>query len=256
MTYLHAIILGLVEGITEFLPISSTGHLVLTGKLLGLEADAFLTTFDIAIQLGAILAVLTLYGNMLLRKPSVIARIAVAFIPTGALGLVLYPFVKEWLGNPAIVVWALGIGGLVLIVFERFIPEPADAGEDIAHLGYGKSFMIGLAQAVAMVPGVSRAAATIIGGLALGMSRRAIVEFSFLLALPTMAAATGLDLYQNMDVFSRDQFGMLAIGFVLSWLTAALSIRWLLRFIQRHDFTSFGVYRIILAVAFALLVLY
>ena len=256
MTYLHAIILGIVEGITEFLPISSTGHLVLTGKLLGLNADAFLTTFNIAIQLGAILAVLTLYGKMLIQKPGVIARIAVAFVPTGILGLVLYPYVKEWLTNPVIVVWALGIGGLVLILFERFVPEPADAGEDIATLGYGKSFTIGLVQAVSMVPGVSRAAATIIGGLSLGMSRRAIVEFSFLLALPTMAAATGLDLIENAGAFSREQFGMLTVGFVLSWAMAALTIRWLLRFIQRHDFTSFGIYRIILATAFALLVLY
>jgi undecaprenyl-diphosphatase len=255
MTYLHAVILGIVEGVTEFLPISSTGHLILAGRTLGLESGAFLATFDIAIQLGAILAVLTLYGRMLVRQPGVIGRIAVAFLPTGALGLALYPLVKEWLARPAVVVWALGLGGLLLVLFEKLIPEPADAGEDIARLGYGTSFLIGCAQAVAMVPGVSRAAATIMGGLALGMSRRAIVEFSFLLALPTMAAATGLELSKNIGSFSGGQFGLLAAGFAVSWLTAALAIRWLLKFIQRHDFTAFGLYRITIAFFAALILL-
>jgi undecaprenyl-diphosphatase len=254
MSYLHAIVLGLIEGITEFLPISSTGHLVLAGDVLRLQADAFLTTFSVSIQSGAILAVLTMYGRMLIHKPAVIVRIAVAFVPTGVLGLLLYPSVKQWLTNPAIVVWALGIGGVVLILFEKFIPEPADAGGDIAQLGYGKSFIVGLAQSVAIVPGVSRAAATILGGLALGMSRRAIVEFSFLLALPTMAAATGLDLYKNAAAFTSDQFGQLAVGFLVSWVTAVFAIRWLLKYIQRHDFTAFGIYRILLAVAFLLAV--
>lgn len=247
MSYLYAIILGIVEGVTEFLPISSTGHLILTGQLLGLPADDFLKTFEIVIQLGAILAVLTLYGKMLVQKPSVILRLAVAFVPTGLVGLFLYPYIKGWLGNPSIVLWSLGIGGVLLILFEKLVPEPADAGEDIAHLPYGTALIVGAAQSVAVVPGVSRAAATIMGGLLAGMSRRAIVEFSFLLALPTMAAATLFDISKNTDALAGGNLGMLAVGFLAAWLTALVAIRWLLRFIRTHDFTLFGVYRIVLA---------
>lgn len=247
MTFLHAIIFGVVEGITEFLPVSSTGHLILTGRLLGLPTGDFLKTFEIVIQLGAILAVLTLYGKMLLRKPGILTRLAVACVPTGISGFFLYPLIKGWLGNTSVVLWALGLGGAVLILFEKLVPEPADASEDIARLSYRTALIVGVAQSVAIVPGVSRAAATIVGGLLAGMSRRAIVEFSFLLALPTMAAATLFDISKNMGALRDDNLGLLAVGFLTAWLTALVAIRWLLRFIRSHDFTLFGVYRIILA---------
>ncbi|MCC6934745.1 MAG: undecaprenyl-diphosphate phosphatase [Candidatus Yanofskybacteria bacterium] len=250
MDFFHALILGIVEGITEFLPISSTGHLVIAGRLLGLQSGDFLRTFDIAIQLGAILAVLTLYGMPLLRSRGLLMRVIVAFIPTGIVGLLFYPLVKRLVADPMVSVWALGIGGALLIAFERWYDEPADAQEDLSTLSYRSALLIGLAQSVAMIPGVSRAAATICAGLAAGLSRRAIIEFSFLLALPTMAAATGLEVVSSASTFTRDQFGALTIGFLVSWFVAVLAIRWLLTFVRSHDFTWFGVYRIIAAVVF------
>lgn len=250
MGIIHAVVLGVVEGVTEFLPVSSTGHLILVTHLLGLSPSSFLKSFEIAIQLGAILAVLTLYGRMLWSKPALWARLAVAFAPTGVLGLALYPFIKGLLGSTQVVIWALAAGGVVLILFERLVPEPADAGEDISRMPYRTAFVVGLAQSVAMVPGVSRAAATICGGLAMGMSRRAIVEFSFLLALPTMAAATGYDLLKSAGSFTSSDFSLLAVGLVVSWLTAVFAIRWLLAFIRRRDFTVFGWYRIAAAAVF------
>ncbi len=255
MTYFHVLILAIVEGITEFLPISSTGHLILTGKLLGLASGEFLKTFDIAIQSGAILAVVVLYWRLLLVRRDVLIRVVAAFIPTGILGLVFYKMVKEWLGSPMVVVWSLAIGGLVLILFERAHQEQSGALDDAGKMSIKTAVAIGFFQALALVPGISRAAATICGGRYLGLSRRAIVEFSFLLALPTMAAATGLDLMKHTGEFSSSQFGQLIFGCAISFVVALLAIRFLLKYIQRHDFKAFGYYRILIAVAFWLLVL-
>jgi undecaprenyl-diphosphatase len=249
MTYLHAIILGIIEGVTEFLPISSTGHLVLAGHILHLPSSEFLKSFDIAIQLGAIFAVLTVYGRDLLTRWELVKRIIVAFIPTAVIGLVLYRQVKHLLDNPSVVVWSLGIGGLALIIFEKKYHEPTSAHGDLATMPYGTAVLIGLAQSIAMIPGISRAAATICGGLALGVSRRAIVEFSFLLALPTMTAATGLDLLKTGSSFTSHEWGLLAVGLITSWIVAFASIKWLLGFIRTHNFAVFGKYRIIIAIA-------
>ncbi|HXV26452.1 MAG TPA: undecaprenyl-diphosphate phosphatase [Candidatus Paceibacterota bacterium] len=255
MDLVSAVILGIVEGVTEFLPVSSTGHLILVQRALGIGAGGFASSFAIAIQVGAILAVVSLYGRLLLRRPGLVLRLAAAFVPTAVIGAALYPFIKRLLDSPLVIVWALGLGGLALVVFEQAVAEPADAGEDLARMPYRHAVLIGIAQSVAMIPGVSRAAATVCGGLALGMSRRAIVEFSFLLALPTMAAAAGYDLIRSAPAFSGGEFGLLALGFIVSWATAVAAIRWLLRFIQTHDFTWFGVYRMLIALVFAWLVL-
>ena len=251
MSYFAAIILGIVEGVTEFLPISSTGHLIITERLLALPTSDYLTSFSIIIQLGAILAVLTVYGKRLLTSWELMKRIAVAFVPTVLIGLAFYGVVKQLLGSPSVVLWALGIGGVLLIVFEKWYHEPADAHENLASIPYRTAALLGVAQSVALIPGVSRAATTIVGGLMLGLSRRAIVEFSFLLAIPTMAAASALDLYKNAGSFSAGQWDTLAIGFIVSWLVALLAIHWLLRYIRSHDFTLFGVYRIVAAIVFA-----
>ncbi len=258
MSYLIAIILGVVEGITEFLPISSTGHLIIAERLLRVPSSAFVTSFDIIIQFGAILAVLTLYGRRLLTSWELVKRVVVAFLPTAIIGLLLYRVVKELLGNPSVVLWSLGIGGVLLIVFEQWYREPADlpAGrqvpsENLAAMPYRTAALLGVAQSVALIPGVSRAATTIVGGLMLGLSRRAIVEFSFMLALPTMAAASALDLYKNAGSFSGSQWDTLLLGLVVSWIVALAVISWLVRYIRTHDFTLFGVYRIIAALLFA-----
>jgi len=256
MTILQSIIFGIVEGITEFLPISSTGHLILTAKLLRLEQTSFMKSFEIAIQLGAILSVVVLYWKSLFIKKEVMKRIAVAFIPTGILGLLLHGFVKQYLlSSNMTVVLSLLVGGILLIAFEFAHNEKEDAVEDVAHLSYWRAALIGVAQSVAMVPGVSRSAATIVGGMLAGLKRKTIVEFSFLLAVPTMLAATVLDLSKSYKDFSADQFDVLAVGFIVSFFVALVSIKWLLRYVQRNTFVSFGVYRIAVAGLFLLFVL-
>ena len=249
MKLIHAVLLGILEGVTEFLPVSSTGHLILASALLGLTESEFLKTFEIAIQLGAILSVVVLYGKALLKDREMIQKVIVAFIPTGILGLLFYKIVKHYLlGSEKVVVAALVLGGIFLILFERYHLHPE--GEDAKKISYKQAALIGTIQSLAMIPGVSRSASTIIGGLLLGVERKTIVEFSFLLALPTMAAATGLDLLKTAPAFSAGQIEALAAGFAVSFVVAMLSIKFLLRFIQNHSFISFGIYRIAVGVLF------
>lgn len=250
MNLFHAVILGVVEGITEFLPISSTGHLILTVKLLGLASSEFLKSFEIVIQLGAILAVVMLYWRPLLNL-EVSKRVLTAFLPAAVFGLIFYKFIKQFLlGNPHVVLWALFLGGLLLIIFERLHRENESSADELTNLPYSKCFLIGLFQCLAMVPGVSRSGATILGGLALGLKRKTVVEFSFLLAVPTMLAATALDLVKNSASFSKDQVGFLLVGGIASFVVAIFSIRFLLRFIRLHSFIPFGIYRIAVALGF------
>jgi undecaprenyl-diphosphatase len=238
MTLLHAVLLGIVEGITEFLPISSTGHLMLTETLLDIPLSNTVESFNIAIQLGAILAVLVLYGKHLLKDKSLILLAIIGFIPTGLI-------VKAYLlSNITVVGWSLLIGGIVLIAFEAFIKRTKNVDHTQA-ITINQSIAIGICQSCAMIPGVSRSAATIVGGMMLGISRRAIVEFSFILAIPTMIAATALDLKSSIGAFSSTDLQALSIGFLLSFITAIIAIRWLLRFVTNHTFVPFGVYRII-----------
>jgi undecaprenyl-diphosphatase len=261
MSPFHAIILGIVEGITEFLPISSTGHLILASNVMGLPPTEFLKSFEIAIQLGAILSIVVLYSRDLFVRWEVMKRVAVAFIPTAIIGLALYKVVKSvFLGSETIVLWALLVGGVAIIVFEKWhgrasSVEERVSSDEFTSISYKQAALIGVFQALAVVPGVSRAAATIVGGLLLGLKRRTIVEFSFLLAVPTMLAATLLDLYKSASSFASADFGLLAVGFVMSFVIALLVIKWFLRFIQSHTFVGFGWYRIALAVIFFLAVL-
>ncbi|MBW6486484.1 MAG: undecaprenyl-diphosphatase UppP [Syntrophobacterales bacterium] len=242
-----ALILGIVEGFSEFLPISSTGHLILAGKLLGLAESEFVKSFDIAIQLGAILSVVVLYWRELLVDWETIKKVAIAFLPTGVIGFVLYKIIKTiLLGSAAVVLWSLLIGGIVLIVFEMLHREKDDATKSLSEITYLQSFLIGVFQSLAVIPGVSRSAATIVGGLILGMKRTMIVEFSFLLAVPTMLAATVYDLYKNGAIFSVLQLNYLAVGFLTSFIVALASIKFLIRFVQNHTFILFGIYRIAL----------
>jgi len=255
MTILHSIILGIVEGITEFLPISSTGHLILTSQLLKIQDSDFVKSFEIIIQLGAILAVVVLYWKKLWNW-EMIKKLFVAFLPTAVIGLALYKIVKTYLlGNTTVVLWSLFLGGIVLIAFELWHERRESKIEDVKdfdakELSYKKALSLGLFQSIAIIPGVSRSAATIVGGLWLGMKRQSIVEFSFLLAVPTMLAATGLDLVKSYKTFSADQFGVLAVGFAVSFVVALFAIKFLLNYIRRHNFIPFGVYRIVIALIF------
>ncbi len=250
MNLLDATILGIVEGITEFLPISSTGHLILTNSLLGVPVTEFTKSFEIVIQLGAMCAVLALYMRSFF-DPEILKRLVVAFMPTAVVGFAVYPFVKSvLLGSPLVVVVALFTGGIVLIVFEMLRIVPDESRGELRSMPYGRAALIGLIQSIAVIPGVSRSAATIIGGLSFKMPRAAIVEFSFLLAVPTIAAATGLDLLNSYSSFHIADAAPLAVGFIVSFVVALVSLRFLLRYVRTHSFIAFGIYRIVIALVF------
>lgn len=248
MNYLHAFILAIVEGLTEFLPVSSTAHLILAGKLLQLQETEFLKSFDIAIQLGAIMAVVSIWFRRLLTDRELIKRVLVAFLPTGVIGLMLYKLVKTFLfGNTRVILWSLLIGGILLIVFEFLHQKEGKEEKGVQDITYKQAFGIGVFQAFAIVPGVSRSAATILGGMLLGLKRKTSVEFSFLVAIPTMGAAVALDLFRSADTFSRDQLGMMLFGGIVSFVIALVSVKALTAFVRNHTFLIFGFYRIALA---------
>jgi len=262
MTDLHvlldALILGVVEGLTEFLPVSSTGHLILVGQLLGFN-DEKGKVFEIAIQFAAILAVVWEYRQRLwhtlvsIKSETVSQRLAinmiVAFLPAAILGFLFLKQIKAYLFNPTVVASAFIIGGFLILWAER--REHRVHAETIDDMTWRDALKVGFAQAVAMIPGTSRSGATIIGGLFFGLSRRAATEFSFFLAIPTMFAATFYDVYKHRDLFSASDLDLFAVGGVVSFISAFLAVRGLLRFISRHDFSVFAYYRI----AFGILVL-
>jgi undecaprenyl-diphosphatase len=251
MDILHSLIFGVIEGVTEFLPISSTAHMVLAANVMRISQTEFVKSFEIVIQFGAILSVIFLYWQRFLIDLESLKRIMAAFIPTAILGYLLYKVIKTYLiANQTVIIWSLILGGVILIIFELFHREKGHAIDDIRNIPYTKCVAIGLFQSLAMIPGVSRSAATIIGGLALNLKRRTIVEFSFLLAAPTMLAASVLDLFKSGSAFSASQFGVLSVGFLVSFIVAIISIRFLLSFIKKHTFIPFGIYRIVIALIY------
>ncbi len=254
MHFLDAIILGIVEGLTEFFPISSTGHLILASALLKLPETEFLKTFQIVIQLGAILAIVVLYWRKLFFDQEIIKRIIVALLPALGIGFLFYKTIKSLFGSPLVVVGALFVGGVILILFERWYKKEQGV-VDLQTMSYKTAFLVGLFQVLSVVPGVSRAGATLLGGLYLGIKRTAIVEFSFLLAVPTMAAATALDILKSDHLFSGANFSLLAVGLVTSFVVAMIAVKSLLHFVESHTFIAFGVYRIIVAALFLLFVI-
>jgi undecaprenyl-diphosphatase len=254
MDYVTAVILAVVEGITEFLPISSTGHTILAATLLNVAQTSFVKSFELVLEFGSILAVVVLYWRFFL-KIEVLKRLIVAFIPTGIVGLLIYRFFKDVLfGNQQVVLWALLLGGVFLILFEWRYKERSEI-DDISKIPYKHCLLIGLFQAISVIPGVSRSAPTIMGGLALGMKRGTIVLFSFLLAVPTMIAASGFDLLNSYSEFSGGQVDLLLVGFVTSFLVALPVIKLFLDFIKKNNFIPFGIYRIILVALFIFLVI-
>lgn len=255
MNYFDALILGVVEGITEFLPVSSTGHLILAADLLNLPESEFLKTFQIAIQLGAILAVVVLYWRRLWFDRSLDQKILVALLPALLVGALFYGHIKALFESSLTVVVALFVGGVVLIGFELWRKRTGEQGTTLETLSYTTALGIGLFQVLSVIPGVSRAGATILGGLALGLDRRAIVEFSFLLAIPTMIAATTFDIWKHGASFSGVEFELMLIGFGVSFAVALLAIKFLLRFVESNTFISFGIYRMFVAALFFLFIL-
>lgn len=255
-----AVVLGIVEGVTEFVPVSSTGHLLLSTELLGLGQGgekAFWDTFNVLIQLGAILAVVVVYfgrlWGVLLALPSdPIARkfvlsVIVAFIPSAILGLLLHDFIKDVLFNsPTLICVTLIVGGVALAALDRFDAEPVHPSAMSIPLGV--ALVIGVFQCLALVPGVSRSGATIGGALLMKCDKRAAAEFSFFLAIPTMLGAFVLDFYKNRGVLSGDDIGIVAIGFVVSFVSALFVVRTLVGFVSRHGFMLFAWWRIVVGV--------
>lgn len=254
MTYLDSIILGVIEGLTEFLPVSSTGHLILASALLHIPGSAFLSTFEIVIQLGAILAVIILFWREFLDL-EVLKRVLVAFLPTAVIGYALYHFIKQLLQSEFVVVWALALGGLAIIAIEWFRRGNDTTDADIRSLTYTQCALVGLAQALAVIPGVSRSGATVMGGLLMKIPRATIFKFSFLLAVPTMLAASGLDLIKNPDALVGANMNVLILGFAVAFAVALSTIRAAMNFVKKRSFAPFGIYRIVAALAFFLIVL-
>ena len=249
---LTAIILGIVEGITEFLPVSSTGHLVLATELLGYDAAKW-AVFNIAIQPGAILAIVVLYwrtfwavGTGLLRweanSVAFVRNLLIAFVPAVVLGLAFADRIDALLENATVVAWALIAGGVAILIVERLAKTRNVHG--IAGVSTGQSVRIGLVQCLAMVPGVSRSGATIMGAMALGIDRRTAADFSFFLALPTLTGATALQLFKHRDQISADSIGLIAIGFVVSFVVALAVVKAFMAVVTRHGFAPFAWYRI------------
>lgn len=247
MDIIQTVILSVVEGITEFLPISSTGHLILTSDLLNIAQTEFVKSFEIIIQLGAILAVVVIYFKKLLKNFILWKNIVLAFLPSALFGLFLYDFIKGYLiGNSLIVILSLLVGGLIILIFENYYKERKNI-----KLNSWSYIKIGLFQVLSMIPGVSRALTTIFGGIIVGMDRKTATEFSFLLAIPTMLGATAIDLVKtDLSVWTSSNITTLLMGFVLSFVTAYLVVKWLIKYVQSNNFVIFGIYRILLAILF------
>jgi undecaprenyl-diphosphatase len=248
MSALQAVILGIVEGITEFLPVSSTGHMILAGSVMKIQDNDFVKTFEIAIQLGAIAAVMLLYIRRFLKEPRLYVILAIAFFPTGVVGLLLYKHIKALLFNPLSVSIALILGGVILLFFDKL--AASREGRHDTEVTPRSAFMIGLFQTISMIPGVSRAAATMGGGLVMGLNRVRAVEFSFLLAVPTMVVATAYDLYKNRASLNATHLDLLAIGAVVAFACALIAVRFFVGFISKRGFWLFGVYRIVVGMVF------
>ena len=251
-TLLSALVLGVIEGLTEFIPVSSTGHLLLAGHFIGFESSA--RTFEVVIQLGAVLAVLTVYAGRLWQvvrqaptDPAArrfVVSVLVAFLPSVAAGVLLYDFIKTVLfETPMLIAVMLIIGGVVLLYVDRLAATPQH--DDAMRLPLRKALLIGLFQLLALVPGVSRSGATIVGGLLLGASRRAAAEFSFFLSMPTMLGAFAFDLWKSRNLLDSGDLAEIAVGFAAAFVTAVIVVRWLLGYVSRHGFAIFGWWRIV-----------
>ena len=250
MTLFDALILGALEGVSEFLPISSTGHLILASQLLGIEQTTAHKAFEVAIQLGSILAVLFLYAKNLMKDKTLWIKLAVAFLPTGVLGFLFYKHIKALFGVETVSIMLIA-GGVVFLAVEYFRRDKAiDEGKELDELTYKEAFLIGIFQSLSMIPGTSRSGATIIGGLFLGLKRKSAAEFSFLLAIPTMIIATAYDLIKHRDAMIVDDYTMLIVAFVTAFIFALATVKLFVGFVSRHTFVPFAIYRIIVGVIF------
>ncbi|MCC6371016.1 MAG: undecaprenyl-diphosphate phosphatase [Bacteroidia bacterium] len=250
MSYLQALIIAIIEGLTEFLPVSSTGHMILATSLMKIENKNFADTFEIVIQLGAIMAVLFLYIKRFFVSINIYLKLLVAFIPTGIVGFLAYKTIKHYLFNPFTVSISLVIGGVLLILLDKWSEKKESEYKEVEDLSYASAFKIGLFQCLSMIPGVSRAAATIFGGIFSGFNRQQAAEFSFLLAIPTMFAASGYDLLKEKDNIHSEDIKLLLFGAVVAFIVAFFAIKAFINFLTKYGFKHFGYYRIALGILF------
>ncbi|MEY3727238.1 MAG: undecaprenyl-diphosphate phosphatase [Flavobacteriia bacterium] len=255
MSFLDAIILAIIEGLTEFLPISSTGHMIIASTLMGNASDDFVKLFTVAIQFGAILSVVLVYFQRFLQTFRFYLLIGAAFIPTAIVGLLAKKHIDALLENVEVVAWMLLLGGIVLLFVDRFF-EANETQAVEKELDFKTAFVIGTIQCLAMVPGVSRSAATIIGGLSQKLTRKAAAEFSFFLAVPTMAAATLKSMYDEKELLLQStghEWLLLLVGNVVAFAVAYLAIKSFIAFLQKKGFRAFGWYRIALGATLLIL---
>ena len=250
MNIIQSIVLAIIEGLTEFLPVSSTGHMILASSIMKIQGDAFVKTFEISIQLGAILAIVSLYAKRFWQGISIYLKLGMAFIPTAIIGFLAYNFIKAYLFNSTIVAVSLIFGGIVLILIDKKIVNQQSKTDVLESITYKNAFFIGLIQCFSMIPGVSRAAATIIGGIFNGLDKKQATEFSFLLAVPTMFAATGYDLLKTPIDFSKHEILLLGLGLAVAFITAWIAVKIFLKIVENYGFKHFGYYRIIIGIIF------
>lgn len=255
MTFLEAIILAIIEGLTEFLPISSTGHMIIASTMMGNAADDFVKLFTVAIQFGAILSVVVVYFQKFIQTFRFYLLLAAAFVPTGIIGLLAKKHIDALLENVTVVAWTLLLGGIVLLFVDRFFADNETQQKE-KPIDFKTAMIIGTIQSIAMVPGVSRSAATIIGGLSQKLTRKAAAEFSFFLAVPTMFAATLKSMYDEKELLLQSggrEWGLLLVGNLVACVVAYLAIKSFIAFLQKKGFRAFGWYRIVLGASMLIL---
>ena len=251
MTTFQAIVIAIVEGITEFLPISSTGHMIITEKLLGMNIDEFTKAFTVNIQFGAILSVVVLYWRRFLQSWTFYQKLFVAFLPAAVIGLLASKLIDSLLENVLVVAITMFLGGILLLFVDKWFNK----GTPDQEVTYPKALKIGFWQCIAMIPGVSRSAATIIGGMQQKLTRTNAAEFSFFLAVPTMAAASGYKLLKNYKSINTENISILLIGNIIAFIVAMIAIKTFITFLQKHGFKVFGWYRIIVGLVLIILLL-
>ena len=256
MNIFQAIILAIIEGLTEFLPVSSTGHMIIGSSIMGIQEDDFVKLFTVAIQFGAILSVLVLYFKRFFRSVDFYLKLFVAFIPAAIFGFLFSDKIDQMLESPMVVAVSLVVGGVVLVFIDKVFKNGQQ--DDADKIAYPTAFVIGLFQCIAMIPGVSRSAATIIGGMTQKLTRKAAAEFSFFLAVPTMFAATAkkmLDYFQGGGSFTGEQVQVLVVGNVVAFIVAMIAIKTFISFLSKNGFKIFGIYRIVVGLIIIILLL-
>ena len=256
MNYFQALILAIIEGLTEFLPVSSTGHMIIGSSMMGIASDPFVKLFTICIQLGAILSVVVLYFKRFFKSVNFYFKLIVAFIPAAVFGLFLGEKIDDMLESPLTVAISLVVGGIILLFVDKWFTKPTINEEP--EISYLTAFKIGFFQCIAMIPGVSRSGATIVGGMSQKLSRKVAAEFSFFLAVPTMFAATAkklLDFYKAGNTISTEQMQILAFGNVIAFIVALLAIKSFIGYLNKNGFRIFGWYRIVVGLIIIALIL-